>query len=156
VRFCALALVLLVLPIEAGALEQGARVRVTLIAREAPHVTGSVLAIPADSLVIAAEPDSAREAIARLDIKKLEISRGIHSNAGKGAMIGALVVGVAFGLYAMSRVSADEVGTGGVVVVGLAGGVVGGLAGGGVGALIGSGSRHESWHEIRVKKAEVP
>ena len=151
-RLLALVLVLLALPLEAGALEQGARVRVTLIARESPQVTGFVLAIPADSLVVTAEPDSARESIARLDIRKLEVSRGIRSNAGRFATIGAIIVGITFGYIAYAGVSDSEITGEGQAVVGLGGFAVGALVGAGVGGLIGSASEHEGWHEIKVKK----
>ena len=151
-RRALLALVLLALPLEARALEPGARVRVTLLAREAPQLTGLVLAIPPDSLVVTAEPDSAREAIARLDIRKLEVSRGMHSNAGRFATIGAVVVGLTFGFVAYSDVKESEIDDEGVAVIGLGAVAVGALLGGGIGALVGSASHHESWHEIRVKK----
>jgi hypothetical protein len=151
VRLAALALVLLALPLEAWALESGARVRVTLLAREAPQVTGIVLAIPTDSLVVAAEPDSLARSIARLDIKKLEVSRGVHSNAGKGATIGALVIGVAVGLTVLNAASIDGTSKDSVAA-GIAGGAVGAIVGAGLGALIGSGSHREFWDDVRVKK----
>ena len=151
-RLLALVLALLTLPLEAAALELGARVRVTLLAREAPPVTGLVLAIPADSLVVTAEPDSTRAAIARLDIRKLEVSRGMHSNAGRFATIGGILTGVTFGLIVVNDLQSSEVTGGGVAVLGLGGAAIGWLLGAGVGALIGSGSKHEQWDDVRVKK----
>jgi len=148
-----LVIALLALPLDAGALELGARVRVTLLER--PQVTGSVLALPPDSLVVAAGPDSAREAIARLDIRKLEVSRGIHSNAGRFATIGAVVVGLTFGFAIYSDAQDSEITDEGVAVIGLGGVAVGALVGAGVGALIGSASQHERWHKVLVKRKDV-
>ena len=147
-----LVLALLVLPVDAGALEQGARVRVTLLDREAPQVTGRVRAILPDSLVVTAEPDSAREAISRLDIRKLEVSRGIHSNAGRFAVIGGLIVGATFGFVVAADVDESEITSGGQAVLSLGGAGIGALLGGGLGALIGSASHHERWDDVRVKK----
>ena len=150
-KLSALVLMMLALPPDAWALEQGARVRVTLLAREAPQVTGSVLAIPTDSLVIAAEPDSLARSIARIDIRKLEVSRGVHSNAGKGATIGALIVGIALGCSVWSSTSIDG-SSKESVAAGVAGGAVGAIVGAGLGALIGSASHRERWDDVRVKK----
>jgi hypothetical protein len=152
VKLAPLLLVLLALPLDAWALEQGARVRVTLLAREAPQVTGFVLAIPADSLVVAAEPDSAREAIARLDIKKLEISRGMKSNAGRGATFGALLLGFTFGAIVMNGVAESEITDGGQILLTLGGAGIGALVGGGIGGLIGSASHREKWDDVQVKR----
>ena len=127
--------------------EEGSRVRVTLLERDAPKVKGWVLALPADSLRLATEPALDSIAIARIDVRKLELSRGMRSNAGRGATIGALIGGVAFGLYVAGLASIE--GTAGETwVAGIAGGAVGAIGGAGVGALIGSASKHERWKEV--------
>ena len=91
-------------------------------------------------------------AIARLDIRKLEVSRGIKSNAARGATIGAVLLGVTFAAIVTNGVADSEITEGDQIVLGLGGAAVGAIVGGGVGALIGSASEHEQWDDVRVKK----
>ena len=128
-------------------LEVGSRARVTLLANDTPKVVGSVLSLPADTLVLAAEPDSAPRAIARLDIEKLELSRGLKSSSGKGATIGAVIGMLWLGLSAAAVANVDGP-TDDAVAAGFLGGAVGAIGGAGVGALIGSAFRHEQWEKV--------
>jgi len=142
-------------------LAPGARVRVTLLAREAPQVTGRVLAIPADSLVVAAEPDSLARVIAHLDIEKLEVTRGMRSNAGRGAVIGSLL-GAASGAFFSLFVPAPGSDDGDFdndddhTSVRLAGAGVGAIVGAGLGALIGCLSKHQRWNDVLVNEKPKP
>jgi len=125
----------------------GTRVRVTLLARPDAPIIGSLLAYRPETLIVAAEPDSAERTFARADLAKFERSTGMHNNAGKGAVIGAVAGGVAAGLLGALFASAIKEGDAEAIplVLGVGGAVVGGL----VGAAIGEDSKHEGWEEVR-------
>jgi hypothetical protein len=129
---------------------EGSRIRVTLLARHTPKVIGSVLALSADSLIMTTTVDTLPAAIARIDVKKLELSRGMHSNAGKGATIGALAGAVLLGALIASAASIDAT-SNETVVMGMAGAAVGAVGGAAVGAVIGSASRSERWEKVPVR-----
>ena len=126
------------------------RIRVTLLAHGSPKVIGSVLALSPDSLVMTTTVDTLPTTIARVDMKKLELSRGMHTNAGKGAGIGALVGAVLLGSLLAAAVSVDGT-SNDVAIAGMAGGVVGAVGGAGLGALLGSASRSERWDKVPQK-----
>ena len=128
-------------------LAPGARVRVTLLAHPDAPIAGSLLAYRAESLLLAVEPDSAERTFATADIAKLEHSTGMHSKAGKGAVIGAVAGGVAAGLLGALFAGAIKEGDSDAIplVLGVGGAVVGGL----VGAAVGEGSKHEGWETVR-------
>ena len=125
----------------------GTRVRVTLLAHPDAPIVGSLLAYRPETLIVAAEPDSAERTFARADLAKIEQSTGMHSKAGKGAVIGAVAGGVAAGLLGALFASAIKEGDSDAIplVLGVGGAVVGSL----VGAAIGEDSKHEGWEEVR-------
>jgi hypothetical protein len=124
-------------------LAEGARVRVTLIARDSSRVVGTLLALRPEAL------DVETRTIPRLDIRKLEISRGMHSKAGNYAGKAALV-GLALGAYGGAKLGKDLGNErDDAVVLGVVGGLLGALVYGGFGALIGSGIQEERWVEVK-------
>jgi len=151
-----LALVLLVslsgtsAALAAPVLEEGARVRITLIAREPAPQVGRVLALPPEAILFAADADSSQREIPRTAIAKLEVSEGMHSNAGNGAISCALlfsIPGAVLGLVAGAESKSE--GGGGTAAGGAAAGfVVGAVGGAAVGALFGSFGRHERWRTV--------
>lgn len=137
---------LLFASVAAADVTSGTRVRVTLLARPDAPLTGSLLAFRADSLALAVDPDSATRSFPRSQIALLERSTGMHSNAAKGALIGALVGGVGAGLLGVLFANAIKEGdTEAIPVVLGLGGAVGGAL---IGAGIGEGSKHESWEKV--------
>ena len=137
---------------QAQDLVEGARVRVTLLARPQERVVGSLLAIQGDSLAI--RPDSVSLKVARADIAKLELSRGIKSRAGSGAKYGAIVGGLALGflgVFAAEVANSESSDKTSPVAAGVAYGLAGAVVGGGLGALIMSGSHHELWEEVPTR-----
>ena len=134
-------------PPEPVIVEVGSRIRVTLLARDSSKVIGSVLALSPDSIVMTTTVDTLPVTIARVDVKKLELSRGMKSNAGKGAGIGALVGAVLLGALLASTGSVDGT-SNGVAIAGMAGGALGAIGGAGLGAVIGSASRSEHWDKV--------
>jgi hypothetical protein len=128
-------------------LAAGARVRVTLLARQDAPVVGTLLAYRPESLTLAAEPDSAESTFARAAVGKLERSAGTYNNAGKGALYGALLGGASgFLLGTLFESAVKEGDTEGIAVAVGAGGVV---LGGLIGAVVGGGSRHERWETVQ-------
>lgn len=128
----------------------GSRVRVTLIERDQGPVVGNLLETSPEGLVLAVGPDSTSRRIVHLDIARLEVSRGMKSNAGKGAIVGAVVLGLGGGAYGAYLGHLSESDTDRHLVLPIALLVGGGcaLVGAGLGALIGSGSKHENWDRV--------
>jgi len=131
--------------------EEGSRVRITLLARKEEPRVGQVLALPPGSIVFST--DSTDTTLSRLDIKRLEVSRGRRSSAGGGAVIGALVGATLFAIVGLSAATAgatdngsDDDNPAGVAILFGAGGAV---VGGGLGALIGNQFHHEQWDEAK-------
>ena len=80
------------------------------------------------------------------EVRRVEVSVGRHSHAGRGAALGSAVGGV-LGLLAVASAGNDYYYSGGEKVVG----VVGLTAmGAGVGALIGGLTHSERWQEVDV------
>ena len=127
----------------------GERVRVTLIAREPAPVVGRVLELPSDAILLSAEPDSAPRAIPRAAIARLEVHRGTGTNAGRGAVIGALIVGIPASLLGIFGAGVtEEPGGLSTTEAALVAGGAGAVLGAGIGALIGKSEKHERWEEV--------
>jgi hypothetical protein len=131
-------------------LEEGARVRVTVIERKQRPVIGRALDLRPESITIASERDSSRRVLMRSGIRRIEVSTGRKSNAGTGAGIGAITGGM-LGLVAGLAISSSLRGLGkgenetaGVIACGGAGAAAGAL----IGAAIGSGSHHDRWEDV--------
>jgi hypothetical protein len=148
---------LLLLAMFAGAagaqtLAEGARVRLTLLEPPQKRVVGSLLAIRPDAVEI--RPDSLSRTIARANIDRLEISRGIKSGSGKGAKYGAIFGGVilgSLGIFAAAVANSESSEHVSPVAAGAAYGLAGAVVGGGLGALIASGSHYEKWEQVPLE-----
>jgi hypothetical protein len=124
---------------------QGQRVRLVLQAGD--PVVGHLLESSGDSFRLAGTTGPART-IPASEVRRLEVSVGRHSHAGRGAAIGSAVGGV-LGLLAVASAESDYYYTDGEKVVG----VVGLTAmGAGVGALIGGLTHSERWQEVTVMR----
>jgi hypothetical protein len=137
--------------VRAEDLAPGARVRVTLLEQpDSPRLIGTIRSLPPDALELTTAPDSPATTISRLQIARVEVSRGMKSRAGHGAVTGALIVGLAGaagGLILGSAIREGDSSTDELVGIGFAGG---GLIGAVLGAAIGSGSRAESWETVKL------
>jgi hypothetical protein len=126
------------------ALQSGRRVRVHLD-QPRSKVVGNVVRVSADTLVIVPDEDPRNElALSALNVRRVDISRGQRSRAGRGALVGALggaVLGTAALVYACS----DSC-IGAVPLLGLPPG--GALIGAGIGAVIGSLIHTERWQRV--------
>jgi len=140
-------LLLLALPVPtlAGELAEGSRVRVTLLARKGEPVVGTLLALPSETIEF---EDSTARSIPLAEVKKLEMSLGIKTRAGRYAQYGALVftpLGAWAGAEAAHDLGGDEVATGMVV------GILGALVGAGFGAIVGQAFEEEHWQKVPLK-----
>jgi hypothetical protein len=128
----------------------GSRVRITSGADGEP-VTGTLLSIDVDALVIRRAGVDASSRILIAEIVKLEVSGGQRSQVGRGAMIGG-AVGVMPGLLlTVGDYSSDVHGdshAGTVAAIGAAGGAL-------LGAAIGWALKSEKWIPSEVPRAAV-
>lgn len=145
-----LALLALIAPVEVFAQQEpivapGDRVRVLWLGT-APLVS-TVLALKADTLVLAVEDRGAPLELPLALVRKFEVSRG-GSNALRGALIGA-GLGLALGAAdALGQNDGDLIGP--EVVMAVLGG-----AGATLGLVIGAMSRSDRWEEVPLDELRV-
>jgi hypothetical protein len=164
-RLACVVLLLAMIPLPAGArsrsasrvkpppaLEMGARVRVTLLARRKEPVIGTLLALPPGRIEY---EDSTQHSVPRRDVAKLEISRGMHSRAGRYARFGALAFGTLGAVSGAQAGRALDNSQNSAFIIGVVGGAAGALIGAGLGALVGGGIKDENWVKVRLPK-EAP
>jgi len=118
----------------------GARVRLALRDRPDPWLIGTVVGHTGDSLRLDERDSHAMLAVPTERLAALQVSRGRHSHAGLGALIG-LAAGAAFGIMATAATPAIDTDARGYALVA---GIFGGM-GAGAGALIGWAIRSETW-----------
>jgi hypothetical protein len=126
------------------------RVRVTMESHE--QVTGTIVAMRPDTVVLRVFPDGGERALSRAKVARIERSAGTSRSRIRGATLGFLsgaVVGTGVG-YAMANHSAcsnncfnglDE------SVKAVGGGIAGALVGATVGVVVGNRQR-EQWREV--------
>ena len=147
-----LVVALLALPVHSFAgspVATGDRVRVILIAYEPAPVTGRLLELRPDAILLSTEPDSTPRTIPRAAIAQFEVHRGTGTNAGRGAVIGALIVAIPAAFLGMIGAGMTEEPGGlsmaqGALVAGGAGAVLGA----GIGALVGKSEKHDRWEKV--------
>ncbi len=151
----ALAAICLAAP-DAGAqeLRTGDRIRIKTVSGAPSQVTGIYQASEAESLVIYVD-QSVQARVPWADVSRLQLSRGMHNNAGTGALIG-VAIGGGLGLALGIAAAADDDGwfEYGAGEVALLVGITAGL-GAGVGALIGMASKSERWQTIPRQQWQI-
>ena len=143
-----------------GALRNGARVRVT--SRSGMSIAGELVSLDSDRLVLTpddlqlADGPSATVAVARTQIRAIDVSQGRHSNAGKGALLGFAIAGGLGALLAAESCAAStswfDPSPGACAATG---GVIFGVLGAGLGAAIGAGSRSDTWQSVALASLHV-
>lgn len=150
--------------------EPGARVRVTSTALHLHHVEGVVSASSSDTLILFTPYsrmvrgrvvwDTTRRNVPLDAIDTLEVSTGTASNFGRGAGIGALilgsaglVLGIAAGNEDPNHPSFFQYDQGTLMAMGL---LEGTLVGGLLGGIIGAMSHHDVWKAATVPSATTP
>jgi len=148
------------LPEDAGAQvilpPPGTRVRVTLDTSE--QVTGKLAGAHRDTLLVRPELQETDRAMALGSLTRLEVSRGIRPQTGKGALIGLVsgaAAGAASGMVVCSGGNCVNSGEDLTTLVPVVLGIGGGVVGAGVGALIGSRFRGEHWRTFPLPRAQV-
>jgi hypothetical protein len=137
-------------PVGPASLSAGRRVRVTSSPDVEP-VIGSVVSVEADAVVIRHAGSNVVSRIPMAEIRKLDVSLGRRSRAGRGAMIGA-AVGVMPGLLMTTGdYSSDVHGESNAATVAVAGAAGGALLGAGIGWAL----KSESWRPSEVPSAAV-
>lgn len=132
-------------------LEPGQRVRVQAREAEPPRVTGTVIALTADSLALAVGPvptgggDGPRVAFPIAAIERVEVSSGVHAQTLNGMVYGSQVglIVILLGTLAGEWIAGDEESIG--VFVGCT------LTGGAIGALV----REEDWRRMPLSCVRV-
>lgn len=129
-------------------LREGLKVRLSFPA--GPPVTGVIQSLAGDSIVLFVEPAATRVAVARGDVRSIEVSQGRLASAGakKGALWGGAIFGVMGAIFAMgaggeSEVDGDGPGPGVMAVATM-------VQGAGMGALIGALVKSERWESVSV------
>jgi hypothetical protein len=138
----------------AALLTNGARIRVTLTSTPRKALVGTFDALSEDTLHLRVRRESPSRTpvfdilgIPLAGIEALEVSRGRHANAGRGALIGlgvgaglGVLVGAAGGCAVnVEATTPDRAGCAAL------GGLTLGLSGAGLGALIGALSTSDEW-----------
>jgi hypothetical protein len=108
-------------------------------------VTGKLVSISPDSLVLVTDDDKSGErSFTAATVGRLDVSRGSRSKAGRGAFIG-LLAGLAGGFLALGEICKEDC-VGAVVLAALP--FAGALVGAGIGAGVGSLIRTERWQRV--------
>jgi hypothetical protein len=128
----------------------GLRLRVTAPSESTKPIVGTLVEVT-DREIVLSLAESARKAIARTDVTRLERSEGRKRHAGKGALIGA-GIGVAT-IVAMGAFDDSE--GEGSMEEGLAFGAIFGAAGAAAGAIVGGLIRTERWSELPANDLRV-
>jgi hypothetical protein len=133
----------------------GQRVRLRT-ATTSPWLVGTLVAVDADTLRLRVADSAPVVSVARATIGRLDVSGGRHSNAGRGAVYGAAVLGGLGLLAGVACANSDTytwVRCDGGDVAALT--VWGAAFGAGFGALIGAMSHREDWQSAGVDHARV-
>jgi hypothetical protein len=133
----------LVLP-DLHAQSEPRRIRVEIRAEPRHWLVGQTTDVTPDSVYLVPERSRDTLGLARSDLRRIEVSKGIHSSAGVGALVGAGILGAAG--IALTTSSACE----GYCASPGTGFAVGAVAGAAAGGLIGAFIHHEKWQETAL------
>ena len=143
-----------------GPLPPGQRIRVVSRELGGQTLTGRLLAIDDETLLLKVADRAEPIRLRRASIGQIEVSRGKRTGAGKGALIGGVALGIpgAFvGWYGTESCVEVLSCTPGHVYGGFASAAIGGLVvGGAIGALIGSAFTSERWERVPISVAVAP
>lgn len=127
----------------------GERARVSHVAESARPYVGILRGLEDDTVTLETEPGRLLP-IPLSPAARLEISRGTRSNAGRGAVLGALIGGAGLALVGIVGCAGDDLGAldPSPELCAAGGAVLGGGVGALIGLAIGSASHSERWVEV--------
>jgi hypothetical protein len=113
-------------------------------------LVGRAAAATPDSVYFVPERSRDTLGYARSELRRIQVSRGRHSRAGAGALVGG-AAGAVGGILLTTAAECEDYcpGSG-------AGFAVGALVGAGFGALVGAFTHHEKWEEQALKVGLYP
>ncbi len=137
--------------IRVSALEYFKKIKISRPSRKIARVVGTVVAANADTLFLRIDKQVEPLKVPLSSLKKIEVSRGKKSRAGKGALIGFLI-GFATAEAFCAHIRYEDSGTMGANPwdCGL---VIGGPAGGVIGAVMGAAINGGRWEEVPLNSA---
>ncbi len=130
----------------------GARVRIVSADFARRRLTGRLLAVDRQTLLLKVTNRAEPVRVSRSSVERLDVSRGRHGHAGTGAAIGALAI-APLGILAIpvgAGMSGNVGGAGALALLASA------AYGAGIGALIGSQVVTERWDRVSLSIAVVP
>lgn len=141
-------------------LELGDRVRISAPTIQHDPFVGTVVSMDVESWSLDVEGRTELLVLPLNDMKKLEVSHGSTSRAGRGAIIGGsigFVVGavLGYGLIEVVNLSNESGGDVSSVLGAAVGGVIVALPGAGIGALIGSLNKVDRWEDVPLDRIHV-
>jgi hypothetical protein len=144
------------LPTSLSAQADGTPIRIQTRAKPGKWITGRAQGITPDSIGMVLEKTFDTVRYARGDLHRMDVSMGRKSNAGRGAVKGAAIVGgvgLVLGVACVADTHEDDwFGCdGGDVAIFTAAGAVTGAA---LGALLGATAHHEQWRPAELTPTE--
>jgi len=129
----------------------GTRIRLSASQLGAEPIVGTLLAIGPEALSLELSGGGDQQTIPRSAVTRLEVSRGLKSQAGRGALVGLAVGGAATMLLTFGDYSSDVHGDLNLLAIGA------GLAAGGaaIGGLIGWAHKAEQWEVATLQPISV-
>jgi hypothetical protein len=134
---------------QSGPLSVGPGDRVRIRLQSSSHqLVANVLSVDEDGLTVTADDAAKPVSLSWKSVRRVELSSGIRSRAGDGAVLGAVVLG---GLPAVvcALASGQDDGTCALFAAASV------AAGAGIGALVFSGSTTDQWVEVRGRRVSV-
>ena len=131
----------------------GARIRVSAQGLATTQVVGTVVALHADTLVLAPQSGRGLLALPLESVQRLDVSRGRKSLAGAGAGIGGVIGAVSGAVWGAA--SCAEPSFVAPEQCAIMGGLLVGAGGALLGAVVGALSKTERWQEVPLDQLRV-
>ncbi len=132
----------------------GARVRIRT-ALQVDTVIGEIAGCDRDGVLLATVHGRALTAISHGSIERLSLSGGEQRATGKGALVGAIAVGLVGGVFGAANPFCDEGCSSSAAGRAAGGGLAGAAVGGLLGAAIGSAFTEERWERVDTRAPRV-
>ncbi len=145
-------------PPSVALLQPGARIRVRSTQLGGRAMIGQLTSLDNDVLRLKADETSPAVALARSSIREIEVSAGVHSDADKGAKVGAWIFGTAGAAVAFCAAAGNpdrEPSDGSPAAMTLVAIGTGVAIGALLGAAVGSSTTSERWNTVEKARLGV-